>query len=329
MSRATLTQISQRAGVSIATVSRVLNDKDTVSPATRARVLQAIRELEYDAADILTERRCRTILVLVPNFSNPFYADIIEGIQQTARAAGFEIFLMPTGDSYPSISAMTSLIRREGFAGVLWLCTSPGEELLAAVEQICPMVLVGEYPEGFSGCYVSIDDVTAAFRAVNYLVSTGCRRIGMVNCSVKYKYARHRLEGYRRALDQAGLTFSPEHYAGVPAIDYTLAYSAALQVLHTDPAPDAIFASSDVLAAAVINAACSLGLRIPEDISVIGFDNVVTSRITQPPITTIAQPCLQLGQQACSILTERILAPELPARQILLSTELVIRDSTR
>lgn len=329
MSKATLTRISQKAGVSIATVSRVLSGKDTVAPATRARVLQAVRELEYGAPDTMPERGFRTLLVLLPDFSNPFYADIIEGIQQTARAAGFEVFLLPTGDSYPSVSAVTGLIRREGFAGVLWLCTSPGEKLLAAVEQICPMVMVGEYPDGCTGSYVSIDDVSAAFRAVNYLISTGCRRIGMLNCSMKYKYARHRLEGYRRALDRSGLPFRPEHYTQVPTIDYTLAYSAALQLLHTEPAPDAIFAASDVLAAAVINAAAGLGLRVPEDISVIGFDNVVTSRITQPPITTIAQPCQQLGQQACSILTERVASSDLPHRQILLSTELVIRDSTR
>lgn len=326
---ATLTQIAERAGVSIATVSRILNDTGRVSPATRQKVYEAIRELEFGASQKRQVPLYQTILALVPDFYNPFYAGIIEGIQTTARAAGFEVFLMPTANNYPSASALTNLIRREGFSGVLWLCTTPGPDLLTLVQQHCPMVMVGEYPEDYPCSYVSIDDVSAAYRAVNYLISSGCRRIGMVNCSVNYKYARHRLEGYRRALDQAGLPFSPDLYAGIPSIDYTLAYSAAMQLLHSEPAPDAIFASSDVLAAATINAAHTLGIRVPEDLSVIGFDNVITSQIAQPAITTIAQPCFQMGQQACSILVDKIANPELHDRQILLSTELVIRESTR
>lgn len=328
-SKATLTEIAGKAGVSIATVSRILNETGRVSPATRQKVYDAIRELEYGTGLKRQIPAYQTILALVPDFSNPFYAGIIEGAQATARAGGSELFLMPLGENHPNPAALTGLIRREGYSGVLWLCTTPGTELLAAVHQHCPMVMVGEYPEDYPCSYVSIDDISAAYRAVNYLITAGCRRIGMINCSSKYKYARHRLQGFRQALDQAGLAFHPDWYASVPSIDYTLAYSAAIQLLHTDPHPDAIFASSDVLAAAVINAARTLGIRVPEELSVIGFDNVVTSQITQPAITTIAQPCFQLGQQACSILLEKILNPEMPDRHTLLSTEMIIRDSSR
>ena len=327
--KATLTQISQTAGVSIATVSRVLSGKDTVSPGTRQRVLRAIRDLEFDAGLKPAVPVGSSILALVPDFYNPFYAGIIEGVQQTAHAGGYEVFFLPTGDTYSGAAALSGMIRREGFSGILWLASTPGPELLTAVGSSIPMVMVGEYPEDHPVSYVSVDDVTAAYRAVSYLISTGCRRIGMVNCSSRYKYARHRLEGYRRALEDAGLPFDADQYASIPSIDYTLAYSAALQVLHNEPAPDAIFAASDVLAAAVINAASSLGIRVPESLSVIGFDNVLTGRITQPSITTIAQPSLQLGQQACSILLEKIQTPSLPDRHILLNTELIIRESTR
>ena len=142
--KATLSQISQRAGVSIATVSRVLSGKDPVSPGTRQRVLQAIRELEYDAVLQVPSPGCRTVLAMVPDFYNPFYAPIIEGIQTTARAAGFEVFFMPMGEQHSSAAALTGLIRREGFSGVLWVCVSPGRELLSLVGQHCPMVMVGE-----------------------------------------------------------------------------------------------------------------------------------------------------------------------------------------
>lgn len=327
--RPTLTQIAERCGVSIATVSRVLSGKDPVAPATQQKVHRAIRELEHGTVVKTPAGPGRKLLVLLPDFENPFYAPIIQGIQQTARAAGYEVFLVPIADSNAHSGNVSALVRREGYAGVIWLSAAPEVELLSAVENGCPSVMIGEYPEGHNGSYVSIDDRMAGYRAVNYLISTGCRRIGMINSAFRYKYARHRKEGYQRALTEARLPVDPNWYVSVPTIDYTLAYSAAMQVLCTEPRPDALFASSDVLAAAAINAAHSLGLRVPEDLCVIGFDNVEASRMTLPAITTVSQPTHQLGQQACSILLDRIRDPELPHRQILLDTELVIRGSTK
>ena len=327
--KSTLTQIAEKAGVSIATVSRIVNNTGNVSPSTAQRVTQAIRDLEYDSALKSPTPVYRTILVLLPDVVNPFYANIIDGIQQTAHNNDFEVFLMPTRDSYPSTGYLVSLIKKEGFAGVLWLSSTPPTDLLTVIEHHCPVVMCCEYPEDHPCSYVSIDDINAGFRAASYLLSTGCRKIGMVNCSLKYKYARHRKEGYLRALTHAGLEFNPEWYVTVPTIDYTLAYSAVLQTLNSKTVPDAFFTCSDVYAAATINAAQSLGIRVPEDMSVIGFDNIETSRMTQPPITTIAQPGTQMGQQACSILVEKISNSQMPDRCIQLSTELVIRDSTR
>lgn len=328
-SKATLTQIAEKSGVSIATVSRIINDTGRVSPATRNKVLTAMRELEYDSALNHPFPAYQTILVLVPDFVNPFYANIIDGIQQTAHNNNFEVFLMPTKDSYPNTAYLINMIKKEGFSGVLWLCSVPPTELLSVIEHHCPIVMCCEYPENHPCSYVSIDDVTAAYRAVNYLISTGCKKIGFVNCSLKYKYAQHRRAGYLQALKQAELAYNPEWYVSIPSIDYTLAYSAMLQTLNADPVPDAFFTCSDVFAAATINAAQSLGIHVPEQLSVIGFDNIETSRMTLPPITTIAQPGFQMGQQACSILVEKIQNPNTTERHILLNTELVIRDSTR
>ena len=327
--KSTLVQIAQKAGVSIATVSRFLNDTGNLSPATRQKVLEAIRELEYTSAISRTEAAFHTILVLVPDFVNPFYASIIDGIQQTAHENHFEIFLVQTKDVYQNPSHYLSLAKRGNFRGVLWLCSTPPAPLLSVLEQQCPIVMCCEYPEDHPCSYVSIDDVTAAYRAVKYLISTGCKKIGFINCSLKYKYARHRREGYLQALADAGLEFNPDWYVTVPSIDYTLAYSSVFQALNSGTIPDAFFSCSDVYAAATINAAQNLGIRIPKELSVIGVDNVEASRMTNPTITTISQPGFQMGQQACSILVERIHMPDMPHRQILLNTELIIRESTR
>ena len=328
-SKPTLVQIASKANVSIATVSRYLNDTGNVSPATRQKILQAIRVLEFDSVLSGAESSFQSILVLVPDFINPFYASIIDGIQQTAHENHFEIFLVQTKDIYQNPSHYLNLIKRGNFSGVLWLCSTPPSALLAAMEHQCPIVMCCEYPEDHPCAYVSVDDVTAAYRAVKYLISTGCEKIGFINCSLKYKYARHRREGYLQALSDSGLAFNPDWYITVPNIDYTLAYSSILQALSNDALPDAFFTCSDVYAAATINAAQKLNIRVPQDLSVIGVDNVEASRMTQPTITTISQPGFQMGQQACSILAERISNPDIPHRQILLSTELIIRESTR
>ena len=327
--KVTLTQIAQKAGVSIATVSRILNGTGQVTPATRQKVLQAIRELEYSSALNSLTPVYQTILVLVPDFVNPFYAPIIDGIQQTAHNSDLEVFLMPTKDSYPNTGYLVNMIKKEGFSGVLWLSSTPPVELLSVISHHCPIVMCCEYPEDYPCSYVSIDDISAAFKAVNYLITTGCRKIGFVNCSLKYKYARHRGVIFLRALNNAGLEYNPDWYVSIPTIDYTLAYSAILQTLNAGPTPDAFFTCSDVYGAATINAAQQLGIRVPKDLSVIGFDNIETSRMTLPAITTIAQPGFQMGQQACALLVEKILNPGLSDRHMLLNTELIIRDSTR
>ena len=244
--KATLNQIADKAGVSIATVSRILNDTGRVSPGTRQKVMKAIRDLEQDSSLLYPGQFYQRILVLVPDFFNPFYANIIDGIQQTAHNNDYEIFVMPTKDSYPNTSHFVNMIKRENFSGVLWVCSTPPKELLSIVQQNCPAVMCCEYPEDFPCSFISVDDITAGFRAVNYLISTGCRKIAMVNCSLKYKYARHRREGYLQALNQAGLQYNPEWYVSIPTIDYTLAYSAIMQALTADPVPDAVFACSDV-----------------------------------------------------------------------------------
>ena len=328
--KVTITDIAQKAGVSTATVSRILNQKGIVKPSTQKKVLQAMEELQYDTAFVNITTSCRLILVFIPDFANPFYAKIIDGIQQAAHENNFEIFLVQVKEIYSNYTYFSNLVSSGNFSGVLWLCTVPPIDLLTAINRLCPTVMCCEYPERYETSYVTIDDVSAAYKAVNYLISTGCRRIGIINCISKFKYARHRKEGFLNALSDAGLDFHPEWNLSIPYIDYTLAYSSVLQVLSSAQPPDAFFTCSDVFAAATINAAHNCNIQVPEELSVIGFDNVETSRITSPTITTISQPAFQLGQQSCSMLIEKILNVGNDFnKHLLLDTELIIRESTK
>jgi len=325
----TITKIAERADVSIATVSRIINHKGTVAPATRQKVLQAMEELEYDTAAVNSSTSSQAILAFIPDFANPFYAPIIDGIQQTAHESGFEVFWVPTKDIFSNNMFYFQMLREGRFNGVLWLSSTPPTDLLNLIERHCPSIMCCEYPTDYECSYISIDDNSAAYKAVNHLLSTGCKDIGLINCSLKYKYARHRKDGYLKALKNAGIEPRPEWILSIPYIDYTLAYSAISQALDSSKLPDALFTCSDVFAAAAINAAQRRGIRIPEDLSIIGFDNTETSRLTMPTLTTIGQPGFQIGQQACAVLLEKIANPALPDRQILLNTELIIRQSTR
>lgn len=328
-SKVTIQDIAGKAGVSIATVSRIINQKGVVKPSTQKKVLQAMEELQYDTTLVNVATVSRSLLAFIPDFANPFYARIIDGIQQTAHENNFEIFLVQTKDVYSSYQSFTNLIKNGNFSGVLWISTVPPLDLLTAMDRQCPMVMCCEYSERYETSYVSIDDVSSAYKAVNYLISTGCKRIGLINCSPKYKYARHRKEGYLQALNDAGLDYHPEWNISIPYVTYALAYSSVLQVLTSDQAPDAFFACSDVFAAAAINAAQHCSIKVPEELSVIGFDNVETSRITTPALTTISQPAFQLGQQSCSMLIEKITNPYTTDKHLMLDTELIIRGSTR
>lgn len=328
--KVTITEIAEKAGVSTATVSRILNQKGLVKPSTQKKVLQAMEELQYDTALLSASVSCRLILVFIPDFANPFYAKIIDGIQQAAHENNFEIFLVQVKEIYSNYTYFSNLVSNGNFSGVIWLCTVPPIELLTTMNRICPTVMCCEYPENYDTTYVSIDDVSAAYKAVNYLISTGCSRIGMINCSSKYKYARHRKQGFMDALQDAGLEYHPEWIINIPYIDYTLAYSSILQLLSSSERPDAFFTCSDVFAAAAISAAHSFGIKVPDELSVIGFDNVETSRITSPTITTISQPAFHMGQHACAMLIEKILSGRnMPNRHLLLDTEFIIRESTK
>ena len=174
----------------------------------------------------------------------------------------------------------------------------------------------------------SIDSVMAARRAVQFLQAVGYSKIALINSSLQYKYAQDRQFGYEQALTEAGLTVRPEWLVHITDVNYSLAAGAAERLLGLPDRPDAIFAVSDVIAAAVIKVARRLGIKVPQDLGVIGFDNTEISQMMEPSITTINQPRYELGAYACDLLLEQIKNPKAPARQLLLNTELIAREST-
>jgi DNA-binding LacI/PurR family transcriptional regulator len=325
----TIKQIADIAGVSIATVSRVMNHKDSVKEDTRRRIHEVMEKLNFNPSSVLlTNNTSRTILLCISDLGNPCVARTISGILRSAYENNYRIFILQTKENYLTFEDCKDVLQNHSFAGIILSTSVIDMELLKLLTRSCPIVMCSEYCAIDGISFASIDDVLAAKKATDYLISCGCRRIALLNSNLRHQYARHRETGYLEALMNAGLEKHDEWIVHISQVNYNLAFSYALNLLSLPNRPDAFFAVSDVYAVAAIHAANRVGLKIPSDISIIGFDNIEVSSVIDPPITTIDQPVDQIGYQSCELLIEKINNPQTPPKKIFLDTELIVREST-
>lgn len=328
--RTTIEEIAQEAGVSIATVSRIINRKGNTREETRKKVLDAMERLDYslNAQSLLSHAGSNTILVCLPDFRNPYNGVIIDGVQAAALRRSYHVLLMQAGDIYTTFDDYESLLKNNTMAGLL-LIQQTSAQVLEELALRCPVVMCSEVCEEARVSYVTIDNYASARTATQYLLSIGRRRIAFLNSLLRNNYARQREAGFLDTLEGAGLVCPAEWMAHLSEVSFDLALAAATHMLSDpDHRPEAFFAVSDVYAAAVIKAAKKLGLRVPQDVAVIGFDNIDISLMTDPAITTIQQPSYQMGYQACSLLLDKMENPAMPVKHVLLDTELIVRSST-
>jgi DNA-binding LacI/PurR family transcriptional regulator len=323
-----ISTVAARAGVSIATVSRVINASKPVSADTRERVEAAVAALGYRAypfARSLTPGASRLLLVLVPDFANPFYSETIKGVESVVHRHGYSIVLSGVPDSLvrnkPSLDALYNRL----VDGVISLANF--QDLRPLIEEMpnLPWVACSEHMEDSGLPHVSIDHCQAALDAVQYLINRGHRRIALLGADESYVWARQRHTGYEAALKRAGLALDPQLVRIARGTDYGVGMEAAGALLALETPPSAVFAVSDTLAIGAIKAFRRAGRRVPEDIAVVGFDNIPLSEVFEPALTTIAQPMFELGAAAARLLLER-LADGHP-RSHTLQHALVVRES--
>ncbi len=328
---ASIITVAQRAGVSVATVSRVLNGSDAVRPATRDRILGVVKELGYrvnESARNLRTAESRLLLTLVPDVGNPFYAEIIRGIDSVARQHDYLMLLCDTGADLGRERTYFDLLRRRRADGAICLDPETIQRALGDESISLPWVACCEFDAAASVPYVGIDNHLAACDAVRHLLSRGHRDIALVNASSDYMYAKQRQAGYRDALLAAGVTPAPEWCINVDSLDFDAGVRAAQQLMALADQPSAIFAVSDTLAIGVLSGLRAAGKRVPEDVAVVGFDDIALARQVDPALTTIAQPMRELGEAAANLLLQRMANPALSLPGILLPHRLVVRQST-
>jgi len=289
-------KVAHLAGVSKATVSRVLNQHPGVRPDTRSKVLAAISACDYQPN--LLARQLRMLLVLISDITNPFCSRVVQGIEAEAEAQGYHILLCNSASQLRRETAYLALLAGKVVDGVITMDAAACLQGLKDLIGDAPWVQCAEYDPSINASSVTIDNRQAAFETVRYLAGKGRKQIALVNCDMRYLYSHQRESGYREALKALNMTWDRVAYAENISCE---AGSAALHALLAQPSPpDAIFTVSDVLEA---------GLRVPEDLAVVGFDGIPFTSSLNPPLTTIAQPMNQMGARSVQLLLNRIRQP--------------------
>ncbi|MBW5448650.1 substrate-binding domain-containing protein [Cohnella sp. CFH 77786] len=322
--------VAKAAGVSVATVSKVLNGYTTVSQKTKEKVQRIVSETGFEpnaAARALVGQRSMTLGVfLTTGLTHSFFTNILAGMEQALKAKGYDlIYLAQLSYENKEYSFVRHCQSRnvEGVVGFGFLDDSNFDELIASR---IPSVFIDLDVKGPRAGYISSDNVNGIARAVCYLRDLGHTRIALISDMPESYVGRLRLEGYRKGLRQAGLPDTEDYIAYG---DYSRERGcAAMQTLLAKPAkPTAVVCCSDYAALGAIDAARDAGLSVPDDISVIGFDDLEIARNVRPALTTVRQDMLSIGRKSVELLDEMIQNPDCPAPAVIFPTELIIRET--
>lgn len=324
----TIRDVSKEAGLSIATVSRALSAPEKVSKDSLKKVHAAIEKLQYRPNMLSQKFRNKTaniIVVLVPDIANLFFTTVIRGIESVAQKRGFSVLLGDTRDSMQREQEYINLVETRQADGIIQLrpyraddTTLPKPLVLAVNASGCENT---PYPA------VRIDNVGVAKEIVNYLISLGHERIGVITGLANNPHSIDRLKGYRQALVEANIPFEPSLVAEG---DFTLwsGLNASEHFTRMEKPPTAIFCMNDEMAIGAMKGLKSKGLKIPQDISITGFDDLEVSRYVDPPLTTVSQPAEKLGEKSAELLFQLIDNQQPSQTEYVLPVELVIRQST-
>lgn len=328
-----LQQVAARAGVSTSTVSRVLSRPDLVNASTRALVERVIRELQYKPSRVARRLRAeRTssglIGLLIPDIQNPFFADVVRGVEDVAQDHGHSLFIGNSDEDVQKERQYLDLLRSESVDGiVLPPCEENDKAAHALIRDGVPVVCIDRRLTGITVDTVVLNNVAAADQATEHLLRAGHRRIGFIEGRPQISTSEERLEGYAKALARHRIR-TPRTL--VRAGDSRQASGRALagELLDLDPAPTALIAGNNLMTVGALEAIRERGLRIPHDVALVGFDDIPWMAVHEPPLTVVRQPAYEMGRRAMELLIQRIADPARTPSTVVLSAELVVRASS-
>jgi len=330
----TINDVAKLAKVSKSTVSKVLNEQDGISEKTREKVLATMEKLNYHpsmVAKSLKSRKTKAIGLMLPSITNPVFPTILKGVEDTALENGYVIVFCNSDEKIEKESLYFEIFKNRWVDGIIFSVVTGNKEeesyIRAIYEKGTPVVLIDREIDGYFANVVMIDNKKSAFDATTHLLELNHRKIGCITGPLNIKMFAKRLQGYRKALAEYGIEFNEDL---VKEADLTIKGGslAVKELLSQKELPTAIFACNDFMAIGAIKELQRNGLKVPNDVSVIGFDDIPLASLVTPSLTTIAQPLYEMGVEAMNLLMRLMEKKGASRRKILLDTQLVIRDST-
>ncbi|WAC71319.1 LacI family DNA-binding transcriptional regulator [Roseateles sp. SL47] len=327
----TIKDVAALAGVSFTTVSHVLNNTRPVSAQARARVLAAVDEIGYlpsAVARSLRRSETKIVGVLVPNVRNPFFAELVVGVEEWCRQAGYSVFLCNSDNDPKHQQSYLRTLLEKRIDGLLLSSAGDADALATTFRHASvPVVTVDRLVPGARADRVSVNNQVGATAAVRHLLDLGHRRIGCVSGPAEFEVTQERVAGWRGALHAYGIEAGPDWLI---ESDFSTAggYEAVKALLTRQPDLTAVFTSNDLMAMGALRAAAELGRAVPRQLSVVGFDGIELGSYIYPAITSVGCSIRDLGREAGRALIERIENPQAPFKDLQLTPQLVLREST-
>ena len=332
MPEPTIYDVARLAGVSLATVSRVLNQYPHVRPKTREQVVAAMRSLNYQPnlmATALMTGHTRTVGLLVSDISNPFFGEICRGVEDAAAGKGLSVIICNTDEREEREAQQTALLRQKGVDGVIFASAYVGDHNLAQLQEHgIPIVLVSRGVEGPAVDTIGVDDFTGGYQAARHLLSLGHRLIAHLTGPLNTRPGLHRKKGFEAALEEAGVAVNPDWVLpGSFSLESGLIRTLELLAVPGER-PTAIVAGNDLIAIGAMRVLRQRGLRVPEDVSIVGYDRTTLAEIVDPELTSVAQPMQEMGRRALEMLLEVVTGRRSEPLQVVLPPRLVLGHST-
>ncbi|EMC2456412.1 TPA: substrate-binding domain-containing protein [Vibrio cholerae] len=330
---ATMKDIARLAGVSTSTVSHVINKSRFVSDEIAERVNNAAQQLNYAPSVLarsLKMNRTKTIGMLVTTSTNPFFGEVVKGVERSCYHQGYNLILCNTEGDNQRMKASINTLLQKRVDGLLLMCSTLEGERLDVFDRYpdIPIVVMDWGPILFASDKIQDNSLQGGYMAAKHLIECGHKEIGCITGPLIRHQAQMRYEGYKRALAEAGIAINPDW---IVESDFECegGYQAFEKLYERGKLPSALFVSNDMMAMGVIQAASQRGLRVPDDLSLIGYDDVHIAKFMTPALTTIHQPKYRLGKAAVDTLLYRLENPDTTAQVVQLEPTLVVRNSVR
>lgn len=330
---ANIREVAQRANVSVATVSRVINQNGKVKENTRNRVLTVLEEMGYvrdKKQEVTDNKKLKRILVLIPDIANPFYSIIAQGICEAARKKDYLLMLCTTERNYNIENHYIDMLRTGMADGAIIVAPVMSGDELEKLDAEKNIVQCCEYEEKINTVsHISIDNYMAGVDAVQHLINIGHEKIAMISCDNGFLSTTERENAYRNTLEKNGIAFKTQYLAKMESdYGYRTGIRSMNYLLNLKEPPTAVFAISDIVAIGAMQAIQKAGLMVPDDIAVVGFDDLDVASLYNPPLTTIYQPKEDIGRLAMELLDKKINGINSGYESVFLEHELRIRKST-